>query len=124
MTAIASSPGRSSGSRAAIERPNRIAWPSAGHLLGAAVPAGQPVGDPQRGQGQRDQGRDPVARPQPQRRVRADLVDDADEHAAGAGDRVLHLAARRDDLQHLRRGRRAVAVVLGRRAAGTTRRRG
>ena len=63
-------------------------------LLRPAVPAGQPVGDPQRGEGEGDQRGHPVARrTQPQRRLRPDGVHDADEHAAGAGDRVLHLAA-------------------------------
>ena len=63
------------------------------HLLGAAVPAGQAVLDHQRRQRQRDQRGDPVADRQPERRLRADLLDGADQHAAGAGDRVLHLAA-------------------------------
>ena len=36
-----------------------------------------------------------------ERRLRADLVDRADQHAAGAGDRVLHLAAGGDDVEHL-----------------------
>ena len=36
-----------------------------------------------------------------ERRVRADLLDGADEHAAGAGLGVLHLAAGGDDVEHL-----------------------
>ena len=64
-------------------------------------------------QGQGHQGGDPVAGLQAQRRLRPHLVDDADQHAAGARDRVLHLAASRDDLEHLPAYGRAVAVVLG-----------
>ena len=45
-----------------MERANRIAWPSAGHLLAAAVPARQVVVDPQRRQRERHQGRDPRPR--------------------------------------------------------------
>ena len=43
--------------------------------------------------------RSPTARPSG--RLRADLLDGADEHAAGAGHGVLHLAARGDDVEHL-----------------------
>ena len=92
-TARASSGSRSSGSTAAIERANRIACPAHGTCSLRPVPAGQAVGDRQRGEGQRHQRGDPVAGLEPQRRGRADLVDGADEHAARAGDRVVHLAA-------------------------------
>ena len=75
--------------------------PVAGHLLPQPVPAGQAVLDHQRREGQRDQRGDPVADGQAERRLRADLLDGADEHAAGAGLGVLHLAAGGDDLEHL-----------------------
>ncbi len=84
---------------------------AAGHLLAVAAPAGQLVGDRQRGQGQRDQGGDPVAGAQAQRRVGTDLVHRADEHAAGAGDRVVHLAPLCDDLAYVAAHRRAVPAV-------------
>jgi hypothetical protein len=41
----------------------------------------------------------------------AGVVDDADQHAAGAGDRIVHLAPRRDDPQHLGADGVAVAAV-------------
>ena len=69
------------------------------HLLGAAVPARQAVGDPQRGERQGHEGGDALTLDQAQGGNRADLVDDADEHPARPGDRVLHLAAGADDLQ-------------------------
>ena len=105
--------GQAGGDRAAEQ--DRV--PRGRHLLGLPVPAGQAVGDPQRRQRQRHQRRDPVADPQPQRRLRADLVDDADQHAAGAGDRVLHLAAGGHDLEHLAAHGVAVTAVLGRQLA-------
>ena len=71
------------------------------HLLAAAVPAGQPVLDDQRREGQRDQGGDPVADGEPERGALPHLLDGADEHAAGAGDRVVHLAAAAHDLEDL-----------------------
>ena len=74
-----------------------------GDLLAAAVPALEAVLDHQRGQGQRDQRGDPVADGEAERRLRADLLDGADQHAAGAGHGVLHLAAGGDDVEHLRR---------------------
>ena len=92
-TARATASGRSSGRTAAMERAKRIAVPCGRHLLGAAVPPVEPVGDPQRGEGQRDEGGHPLADGEAERRLRPDGVDDADEHAAGPGDRVLHLAA-------------------------------
>ena len=85
---------------------DRVVIADARDLLGAAVPAGQPVDDDQRGEAQRHQGGDPVARGQAQRRVRPDLFDDAGEHAARAGDRVLHLAPLGDDAEHRRAQRR------------------
>jgi len=81
------------------------------HLLALAVPALQTVGDLQRRQRQRHQGRDPVALAEPERRVRTGLVDHADEHPAGAGDRVLHLAAGLDDVQDRPADRRTVTAV-------------
>ena len=111
-TARASSRSRSSGSTAAIERANRIACPARGTCsLRPSQPA-QPVGDRQRRQGQRDQRGDPVAGLEPQRRLGPDRLDGADQHAAGAGDRIVHLAAGTDDLQDLGADRRAVAAVL------------
>ena len=48
----------------------------------------------QRGEGERDEGGDRGRRPRARAAsCRPDLLDDADEHAAGPGDRVLHLAA-------------------------------
>ena len=76
--------------------------PVARDLLGPAVPAGQPVGDHQRGQAERDQRGDLVAGGKAQRRSGPGLVHRPSEHAAGAGDRVLHLAAGPDDVQHRR----------------------
>ena len=81
------------------------------HLLGAAVPRSQAVGDPQRGEGQRDEGGHPLPDRQPERRLRSDGVDDADEHAAGSGDRVLHLAAGPHDVQDGRADGVAVAAA-------------
>ena len=83
------------------------------HLLRTAIPARQPVGDAQGRQRQGDQGRDPVADAQPERGLRTDLVDDADEHPARARDRVLHLAASADDLEHFGPHGVAVTGVLG-----------
>ena len=67
---------------------------------------GQAVLDDERGEGQRDQGGDPVADGEAERRLRADLLDGADEHAAGAGLGVLHLAAGGDDRRGPRRAPR------------------
>ena len=91
----ASSGARSSGRTAAIERPNRMAYPSHGHLLAAAVPPREAVLDDERRQGQRHQGRDPVADREAERGRLPHLLDGADQHAARAGDGVLHLAAAR-----------------------------
>jgi hypothetical protein len=82
------------------------------HLLTAAVPLRQAVGDLERRQRQRDQRGDPVALLDAERRVRADLLDRADQHAARTGDGVLHLAALGDDPQYGLLDRLAVAVVL------------
>ena len=59
--------------------------------------------DPQRRQRERDQRGDAVAHGEVVggRVARADLPDPADEHAARAGDRVVHLAALPDDAGHL-----------------------
>ena len=65
---------RRAGRRAARRRstrPNRMAYPSAGTCSRAAVPAGQAVLDHQRGQRQGDQGGDPLADGQAERRLRA-----------------------------------------------------
>ena len=85
--------------------------PARRDLLGLAVPVLQLVGDLQRSQRQRHQGRDTVALPNAERRLRAGLVDNTDEHAAGAGDRVLHLAAGPDDVQDRAADRRTVTAV-------------
>src|SRR4029453_13853318 len=118
-TARDNASGRSSGRTAAIERANRMAVPSAGTCserpsqraspsvirsgvrvsdtrVATRCPTGGPGGRPERaGAG----GRGP------------DGVDDADEHAAGAGDRVLHLSAAPDDLQDGRAHGLAVAAA-------------
>ena len=116
---------RSSGSTAAIERANRIAWPRAGTCSLRTVPAGQPVGDRQRGQRQRDQGGDPVARPagraaSPARPRRPMPISMPPEPVTG----FCILPRVRDDVQHLGAHRGAVAGVLGRTAAGSWPRRG
>jgi hypothetical protein len=84
---------------------------AARHLLAGAVPAGEPVGDRQRRERQRDQGGDPVTGVQPERRVGADRLDGADEHAAGAGDRIVHLPPFGNDPDHLGADGVAVAAV-------------
>ncbi len=81
-------------------------------LLTAAVPAGQPVGDGQRGEAERHQRGDPVAGGQPQRRLWPGLCHDAGEHPARAGHRVLHLAPLGDDAEH--RGAHRGGVPAGR----------
>ena len=87
--------------------------------LGAPVPPGQPVGDAQRRQRERDERGHPVPDRQPERALRPDLGDRADEHAARPGDRVLHLAAGRDDVEHLgAHGVAVTAVLLGQLAEG------
>ncbi len=100
-TASASSGSRSSGSTAAIDRANRIAWPAAGtcslrpsHRASPSVTAsGVRVSDT------RVATRSPDG--QAQRGTGTDRVHGADQHAARAGDRIVHLAATGDDLQHL-----------------------
>ena len=84
--------------------------PGTRHLLGPAVPAGQAVGHHQRREAERDERRDPVPWRQPERRAAARLLDHPGEHPAGAGDRVVHLAAAGDDLQD--RGPDRVRVVV------------
>jgi hypothetical protein len=81
------------------------------NLLALAVPPGQAVGDPQWGERQRDQRRDPIPRLHTEGRIRADLVDDTDEHAAGSRHRVLHLAALADDAEHGPLDRLAVVIL-------------
>ena len=61
ITARLSSLGRSSGMTAAIERPKRTAYPSAGTCSLLAVPAREAVLDDERGQGEGDEGGDAVA---------------------------------------------------------------
>lgn len=93
-------------------------------LLAQPVPALEPVSDEQGGQRERDQGGDPVADGETERALGADLVDGADEHPSGPGDRVLHLAAASDGLQDLGTHRLAVRgasvspVLLGELAVG------
>ncbi len=89
------------------------------HLLARAVPAREAVLDDERGEGEAHQGRDAVADLQAEGRLGADLLDGADEHAAGAGHGVLHLAARADDLEDL--GAHAVAVGLAEARGGRAR---
>ena len=100
ITARASSAGRSSGSTAAMERPNRIGVAVAGTCsLRPSQRAARPrcaAGSGSARPGWR-RGRPAAGRAG----TRADLLDGADQHAAGAGHRVLHLAALGDDLQHL-----------------------
>jgi hypothetical protein len=69
-------------------------------LLRLAVPAGEPVGDRERGEAQRDQRGDAQAGAQAERGLRARLGDDAGEHAARASHRVVHLAALTDRAEH------------------------
>ncbi len=106
---------RSSGRTAAIERPNSTAYPSQGTCSPApsqsarpsSITSGVSVSDTS------------VATRSPTRRPsgdgRADLLDGADEHAAGAGLGVLHLAARGDDVEDRGADRGGVdpAVVAG-----------
>jgi len=60
---------------------------------------GQLVGDGEGGEGEGDQGGDALAGFEAQRGPGAYLVDRAGEHAAGAGDGILHLAPGGDDVQ-------------------------
>ena len=111
ITLRARSAGRSSGITAAIERPNRTAYPSQGTCSLRPSQRCEAVLDDERGEGERDQGGDPVARTEAERGLRPDLLDGADEHAAGAGLGVLHLAAGGDDVEHLGADPVAVPVV-------------
>ena len=103
--------GRSSGSTAAIERANRIAVPRPAparerpsqRASPSVIRSGVRVSDT------RVATRSPTARPSGD--SGPDRVDDADQHAAGAGHRVLHLAALGDDLEDRGAHGRAVAAV-------------
>ena len=124
-TARDTASGRSSGSTAAIERAKRIAVPAAGHLLASGRPSrARPsvIRSGVRVSETRVATRWPTD--EPERRLRADGVDDADEHAAGAGDRVLHLAAGARRSPGRRPGRRRRRRRRPRRAGGRRRRRG
>ncbi len=83
------------------------------NLLGVAVPARQTVINVQRREGEGDEGGDLLAGFEAERGAGADGVDGADEHAAGAGDGVVHLAAALDDGEHFGPDRLAVAAVGG-----------
>ena len=96
------------GDRAAEE--DRVAV--GGNALALPVPALEGVLDHQRGQAQGDQGGDPVTNGQPEGGLGADLLDGPDQHPPGAGDRVLHLAAGGDDLEHLTAYGVAVVAML------------
>ncbi len=78
------------------------------HPLPQAVPFAQAVGEFERGQGEGDQGRHPFAGLEAERRLGSGLRDGPDEHAAGAGDGVVHLAA----LPHDRADRLADGVTV------------
>jgi len=80
-------------------------------LFGPGGPAVEGVVDGQGGQREGDQGGDALAGVEAERRVGADLLDGAGQHAAGAGDGVLHLAAGGDDLEHGRPDLVRVAAV-------------
>ena len=82
------------------------------HPLARAVPAREAIGDDQGRQRQGDQGGHPVSDGEAERRLRADLGDGADEHAAAAGDGILHLAPLADDVEDFRADRRTIARVL------------
>ena len=90
-----------------------MAWPRAGTRSERPSQPRELVGDHQRGQGQRDEGGDPV----PHRQARA--CDSGPTSATvpmsmppGPGDGVLHLAAGRDDVEDLGADRGAVPAVL------------
>jgi len=85
---------------------------SAVHPLSQAVPSGQAVGDLQRGQGQGHQRGNVVTDRKPERAPLPHLSDRSDEHAARAGDRVLHLAAGCHDVQDRRANRSSVDLVV------------
>jgi hypothetical protein len=86
--------------------------PLARNLLAGAVPAGEVVGDDQRGQRQRHQRGHDVSDREPERRLGTDLGDRAGEHPAGPGHRVVHLAAGGHDVEHLCPDGIPVACVL------------
>ena len=101
ITARLSAGGRSSGITAAIERPKRMAYPSAGTCSPCPSQRSRPSSITSGVRRQRDQGRDPVADCEAERRLGPDLLHGADQHAARAGHGVLHLPALGDDRQHL-----------------------
>ncbi len=128
MTMRARRGSRSSGSRAAMLRPKRIAWPAAGTC---SERPSQPDSSSVRRSGVSDS-ETRVATRSPTRRPRGLCGPTAStvpmSMPPGAGDGVLHLAARRDDVEHL--GSHGDTVEPGRRscacppAAGSSRRRG
>ena len=93
-------------------------------LFAAPVPSLEPVGDAQWRQRERHERGHPVPHREAERALRSDLGDRAHEHAARPGDRVLHLAAGRDDVEDLGPDRVAVTVVLLGQLAVPTPRRG
>ena len=101
MTMSARCGSRSAGSVAAMLRPKRMAWPVAGTCSERPSQRSRPsviargVSESETSVATRSPD------PQPEGAVGADLLDGADEHAPRAGDRVLHLAAGRDDVEHL-----------------------
>ena len=119
MTIRARSGERSSGRRAAIERPKSTAVPSAGTRSERPSQRARPS---VRVNGVSESETSVATRSpteSPRRRVGPHLGDGADEHAAGPGDRVLHLAAGGDDVEHL--GAHGIAVspvLLGQLAEG------
>ncbi len=80
------------------------------HLLPRAVPALEVVLQVQRGQGEADQGRDALAHLQPEGALGPDLGDRAQQHAAGARHRVVHLAPAAHEREH--GGAHPVGVVV------------
>ena len=102
------SPGQAGGDRPTEQHRG----PGCRNTLTATVPALEPVGELQRRQGEGDERGDPVAHGQPEWRLRSDLGDGADEHAARARHGVLHLAAGGDDVEDLRAHGVPVARVL------------
>src|SRR5262249_14255307 len=76
-----------------------------------AVPIAQVVVDLKGGQGEGDERGDPVAGLQAQGGFRVGFLDDAGQHAARAGHRIVHLAAGDDDLAYGSPDGVAVATV-------------
>ena len=97
---------RSSGMTAAIERPNRTAYPSQGTCSDSPSQRASPSSITS---GVRDSETSVATRSphvQAERGLLPHLLDGADEHAAGAGLGVLHLAAGGDDRRAPRRAAR------------------